>query len=36
MGTRLYPLFGGNGMGQKFDTDWIWVWGWEWIFSTKI
>jgi len=27
MGSRLYLLLGGDGMGQKFDTRWIWVWG---------
>jgi len=27
MGTRLYPLPGGDGMRQKFDTRWVWVWG---------
>jgi len=32
MGTRLYPLPGGMGMRQKFDTRWVWVWGWGWIF----
>jgi len=28
MGTRLYPLPGGMGMGKKFDTRWVWVWRW--------
>jgi len=25
MGMRLYPLPGGMGMKQKFDSRWIWV-----------
>jgi len=36
MGTRLYPLPGGDGMRQKFDTRWIWVWKWGLIFSARM